>query len=609
MTSKEEVAALMAHGDTETKISLLKKAVVSVTKQKQVLEQHNKQLRDQMGAIGEELSRVEDDNKTLRRKLQATETELEAERKRRHFGASVKTTWKGLSSLVTGADGEESGTAAKRPKGMATTVNLSPEDQEKIVAENESIHIQLYEVQTKYENERRRWEKENEQQTAEKLALQAEVMELRSLLNSTAHACDHLNVECTRQAALAQFCHHFFVLSWDATAQQQQQHLRVTVSPSLMAKRGGVPPREIREELAAGTLAHSAAFVRTIMSGVSVLIASLRDALGPQVKAATLGDIRCYRDRLSTLLEAHGARKLSVLFHVKEMEEAFAASVAPDAKLTQLLHAQGLLFTSLDEWLALLCEHARLLIDACVIVENGDAGDIAGGRRAVIEPSVCNMVRTLAAIRGSLEVLTQLCSDSCTVLRNNACDSAEWLLALERFWWEGCVASSTLQQAAVSLSHLLQELASAATSDPVRVALKFIKNSLGSFTAGDTAVKVSREKTAELSRPLEDLPAVGNSALADSNELVAALAAADRAAVCYHTQMNFTLLELAEKQDALAGAQQEVRRLESLNQQQAEDAERVQEALETQIRLLSDQLVECTANNNNNNNNGNRKSW
>ncbi|RNF26538.1 uncharacterized protein Tco025E_01311 [Trypanosoma conorhini] len=599
MSSKEEVAALMAHGDAETKISLLKKAVVSVTKQKQLLEQHNKQLQDQMAAIGEELARVQDENMELRRKLNAAEGELEAGRKRGHFTASMKTTLRGLSSFVTGADGEDGGAAAKRLRGAELPLRLSSEDQEKLVAENESIHMQLFDLRKTYEDERQGWKVESERLSSECAAVQEEVAELRSLLDSTTNACDRLNVACTRQAALAQFCHHFFVLSWDDA--EAPRRLRAVMAPSLATKRGGVPPREVREELAFGTLSGVAAFIRTLMSAVSVLVASLRDSFSTQIRGITLTDMRCYRDRLSTLLEAHGVQKASVLFHLTELEEAFTASLGPDEKLTQMQRLQGLLISIFNNWLEMMCEHVRLIVDACKKAEGSDVTERRNDTQVVIESTTLGAIGTIAAIRGSLEALQRLCDNSCTLFKQQACDSTEWLLALERFWWEGCGASSSLRCAVESLREQLQEMSLSVTSnDHVRAALQFMCKSLETFAsrAWSPTQAVPRLPTSGVSGtpPLPDSPPDATStcgfAPADNRELVAALAAADRAAVCYHTQMNYTFLELAEKQEALANAQEEVRRLLSLNQQQAEGADREREAFETQIRLLSDQLVE-----------------
>ncbi|ORC93464.1 uncharacterized protein TM35_000013410 [Trypanosoma theileri] len=619
MSSKEEVAELMAHGDAETKISLLKKAVVSVTKQKQLLEVHNKQLQDQMVAIGEELSHVQEENKTLTRKLKKVEAELETERKRGHFGASVKTTWKGISSFVTGADGESqsSSSGAKGSKSTAIPMNLSAEDQEKIISENEHIHMQLFDLKTKYEDEQRKWMTENERLTSELSVFQAEVAELRSLLDSTAHACDHWSVECTRQAAMAQFCHHFFVLAWDidkqrkkqkeeekGKGQEEEKRLCVVISPYLMRNRGGVPPQEIREELAIGTLNNVSSFLRTLMSGVSVLVASLRDSFGPHVKGATLSDIRCYRDRLSALLEAHGTKKATLLFHVKQMEDSFTASVTPDEKLMHMLQTQTILFSSLDEWLVLMCEHIRLLVDASVSTgnnitsnsSNNENNDVINHKQTFIESTISAAIYAVASIRGSLTAVNQLCSDSHELLRRERCDSAEWLLALERFWWEGCSASTSLQQAIATFTQLVQDLLTTITSDPIRTALQFICKSLGSLTTHtkkDKLKEVSSQERAVILSPVEIFASEGLGS-ADNKELVDTLAAADRAAICFHTQMNLTLLELAEKQEALINAQQEVQRLEYLNRQKTDDAERMREALEEQIRLLSEQLVMYT---------------
>ncbi|EKF32962.1 hypothetical protein MOQ_003181 [Trypanosoma cruzi marinkellei] len=614
MSSREEVAALMAHGDDKAKISLLKKAVVSVTKEKQLLEQHNKQLQEQMATIGEELARVQDENETLRRKLSAAEAAAAAERKRGHFAASMKTTLKGLSSFVTGTDGEEGGTASRRPKASELSLRLSQEDQEKLVTQNEAIHMQLFDLKKKYEDEGEMWRKERERRSSECAAMHEEVTELRSILESTAHSCDQLNAECTRQAAFVQFCHHFFVLSWDnaENVNQHQQQLHVSMAPSLTTERGGVPPREVQEELAIGTLKGVTAFIRTLMSAVSVLVASLRDSFSTQMNGITLSEVRCYRERLSTLLEVHGVQKTTLLFHLKELEDAFTALAAPDEKLTQIHRLQGVLISGFNNWLGMICENIRLLVDACKKVGSHDPNEDRKEIQAVVESTTLGAVGTIAAIRGSLEALHQLCENSCTLFKNQGCESAAWLLALERFWWEGCGASLSMRGAVESLRNQLRDIStSSANSDHVRAALQFMCNSLEIFAArawcATKNVELQPTKSVPQVSPSVDLSSNTNNhydfASADNRELVAALAATDLAAVCYHTQMNYTLLELAEKQDALANAQQEIERLLSLNQQQAEDAERVREVMETQIRLLSDQIVEFA------NRNGGGGSW
>ncbi|EKG01554.1 hypothetical protein TCSYLVIO_007445 [Trypanosoma cruzi] len=615
MSSREEVAALMAHGDDKAKISLLKKAVVSVTKEKQILEQHNKQLQEQMAAIGEELARVQDENEALRRKLSAAEAAAAAERKRGHFAASMKTTLKGLSSLVTGTDGEEGGTASRRPKASELPLKLSQEDQEKLVTQNEAIHMQLFDLKKKYEDEGEMWRKERERRSSECAAMHEEVTELRSILESTAHSCDQLNAECTRQAALVQFCHHFFVLSWDNAENarhHQQQQLHVAMAPSLTTERGGVPPREVGEELATGTLTGVAAFIRTLMSAVSVFVASLRDSFSTQMNGITLSEVRCYRERLSTLLEVHEVQKTTLLFHVNELEDAFTASATPDEKITQIRRLQGVLISAFNNWLGMICENIRLLVDACKKAGSHDPNEHRKEIQAVVESTTLSAVGTIAAIRGSLEALHQLCENSCSLFKQQGCESAEWLLALERFWWEGCGASLSMRRAVESLRNQLRDIStSSANSDHVRAALQFMCNSLENFAARAwCATKdVGLQPTTSVPHvsPSVDVPSNTTNpcdfASADNRELVAALAATDLAAVCYHTQMNYTLLELAEKHDALADAQREIERLLSLNQQQAEDAERVREVLETQIRLLSDQIVECA------NRNGGRNNW
>ncbi|KAG8341057.1 hypothetical protein ERJ75_001615100 [Trypanosoma vivax] len=595
MTSKEELTALMANGDPETKISLLKKAVVNVTKQKQVLEQHNQQLQEQMTTIGYELSRLQEENQGLQRKLSAVTSELEAERKlKQGGGGNSKYGWKGFSSLVSGAEGEGS-TGAKRGTA-AGTVSLSLEDQEKIVMENEAIHRQLFELKSSSEDEIRQWRTRGEQLESEMSELKRTLTDLQENYDIARQKNEKLNAQRCKQDALIQFCKHFFLLSLDVQSQSMSESVstRLTLIPSLAERGGSAPPHGVSKELVIGTASDVAFFIDTLMGSVAILIAALRDVVGSQMKHATVSDIRCYKDRLTTLLEVHNARKTSILIDAQLLERLINSQSGSKDAISQLLEVQQRLLTSFDQWLAIMSEHSLLLVDACSKIE-----DSAGHEevRHNVQSTATSLMEALSAVRGAVEALVFICSDSEAILRKENCDSVEWLMALQRFWWEGCSALAPLRQSMNHVMVFLSHLVDSKSLSRGRTAVQYIIDIIETFMlqlqaeqlCGQEIIKSGKRKyvmsgqTSQKTYPL-----------CNDKELIAALAVTDRAAVCYHTQMNFVMMELANKQSALDDAKKENIRLEYLNQQQCIESERVREALQAQISLLSEKLVEYT---------------
>lgn len=615
MSTKEEVAAMMANSDAETKISLLKKAVVTVTKQKQVLEQQNEQLRQQMTSIGEELARVQEENKNLQRKLKTVE--LEAERKLKQAVATSKTSWKGLSSFVSGADGTDGLLNAKKvlsTSAASTGINLSPEDQEKIVLENENVHKQLFELQSNYETHKREWETQCSQQKAELQVLQAEIMELRSLADAMKQAHEQLNVDYVTQKALVNFCHHFFTLSRQPVqCRNRQSGTSLTVVPSLRQEYQTTVPHEVSGNLARGTVRAVISSFKTLMEAISVLVTSLRDSFGSHLASTTSGNIRCYKDRLITLLGVHIEQKTSLLRHAEKLEVALANPTPSDETMTEVLITQNQILSSVERWLTLLLEHARLLVDACFMMGGGNQnGNANAGKPTLVETMTHSIMEALAAVRGVVNSVRFICSDSHTVMSQESYDSVEWMIALERFWWQGCGASDHLQGAMGKLAELLRELTSSILPSPLRTVLQHIAEFTESFAkrvqnCNTASAYVSDNHTHKgmwlpnmsYAQPREEIQqniVTAAPTILDENEVLQALYSTDLSAICYHTQMNCVLLELANKCSIIESSQKKIHRLEAIQQQQHDETERMRNAFQSQIRLLSEKLVEYTNN-------------
>lgn len=701
MSSKEELAALMASdGDYEKKISLLKKAVVTVTKQKQEVEARNAQLQEELRTTTQQLRDAQRESATLQRRVKALEAQLEQEKGGGGGSAFGQNMLKGLSSIMGNNDAGGRGGGAGGGRGgrgggtSGSKLALSAEDVERLVTENEQLHREKYTYKTKMEDAQRGAAREVESMKAEVTQLQKSLAELHSTLDAVTGQCDSLNADCRAERAAGDFCRHFFAVALrrsggceKASGWSGQEGLPVTAElrwPSAAAS--DALPADVKEEVVRA-LQSCSGTVKTLLRGVSVLVVMLREQL-PRRERATVGDLEWLRDRLSVFLDAHTLKKDRLMHLLDQLDSLLSTALSlrsdkehvssgtggggGDAATGKaVLWAQEEMLQLFLEWVTLLRAQTPLLVESCVsYLPQGHTYAMQTGRNAATTMTTSNRAEfveeltkhgctTLASIEGSLAALKALLERSPAAYR---CSSATTspsagrdahesgssvdlyaLLALQRFWWEGCAAARALHTSVIALDGGVRCLAEGCDKSEIRDALTFLSRCLRSLAVASAAAEGGKEgRDADVaiaalqgngvgggggergahastgatfssiapapSQPVSSPSRVNAGSVPSSSglslqrenrapleayeEVLVALSAADRAAAAYHTQMNFLYLEMADREDALQTAAEAAQRLRELLEMERAEAEQTRQTMQAQISLLSNQLIE-----------------
>ncbi|KAG5497417.1 hypothetical protein JIQ42_03903 [Leishmania sp. Namibia] len=556
MSSKEELAALMASdGDFEKKISLLKKAVVSVTKQKQEVEARHTQLQEELSTSTQQLAEAQRENAILQRKVKSLEAQLEQERSSGSaFGHNML---KGLSSIMGNSDSASRGRGQGGRGPASAHLALSPEDVERLISENEQLHRQTYTFKTKLEDAQRSSAKDAEKLKSEITRLQREAQELRRSLETTTATSDALRSEYLTERALSDFCRHFFVAALRRPQQEPKSSVTGTTvevwwpakAPSshpAAAPLSDSLPAAVRERVVA-TLRSAACTLTTLLRSVSVLVVVLREHL-PSRERATVGDLECLCDRLSVFLEAHAAKKERLLhlfeqlhYHLSALEDGGGEGCLTAVPADAFVEAQDSIVQLVSEWVGLLRAQFPLLVESCVSFlphrhsftihgaqVSADSGDAAAAppqaataRGEFVQELTNHGYVTLASIEGSLRAMRMLVQRSPTAYRhcyrggdrrgepsvpttareNLASDSSSEatqppidvpsLLALQQFWWEGCTSVRSLHASIQVLTSSIVNMAEACNKSEIRDALQYICKLLQAMTPAAEQMSVS----------------------------------------------------------------------------------------------------------------------
>ncbi|CCW67299.1 unnamed protein product [Phytomonas sp. Hart1] len=664
MTDASEIAALMAsEGDYEKKISWLKRAIVSVTKQKQEIEAQKNQLQKDLLVSQKEGDQLKEENLKLHKRVSELESEFDQERKKGSFG---KTMLKGLSLLVsknqTGvADPER---AEQRVKGgdEKRALDLSSADVEHIIKQNEDLMIQIYDIKNEYDELKKSFQKNLKQHQAEVTSITHKTEDLSSLLKEVTSACDTLNSDCSRLKAIVHFCRNFFSLislpqtssflstetsvGGDDTLHQQSLHQRALYFKISFPGCGDSPsnllPADVEEELVCHTIQNACSRLSTLIGGVSVLIITLRDTL-PQSQRTTVANLRFSEHRLTTLLEANNSVKDRLLHLIKNFEEFVLTSSDKDEttltdSVTTLLSNQRELLQGVCSWVTMIQNHLPLLVNGCTTylpqdhkyrvhksASNADVCEV-DERDVFVDMVVENANKILSWIRGCLEgmellllepaerilsAVVQQHSETSVLFSSSRKEQLEWLIAYQQVWWEGSTALPEFVRDALSMVSALEDMAEACAVAQVRDAIKYIVSSLQLLSGVNSGGRYLTHNKISVGT-LEDRRCVRvhdvdekdepsllqcsrelnpDSQYTDQSELLHGLEAADRAAVCYYTQMNAVMIELAKKEDIIWGLQEGLQEASVRLGQQQVETDRMQAALQEQIEVLSDQLV------------------
>ncbi|CCW59718.1 unnamed protein product [Phytomonas sp. EM1] len=666
MADASEIAALMAsEGDYEKKISWLKRAIVSVTKQKQEVEAQNAQLQRNFLASQKESEQLKEENLKLHKRVSMLESELQQERKKTSFGHTML---KGLSSLVSTnqigvTEGEHTGQRAGQV-GESRALDLSSADVEHIIKQNEDLMIQLYDIKNDYEELRKSCQKDTEKHQAELISITHETEDLRILLEEVTNACDALNSDCSRLKAIVHFCRYFFSIAslrstpaaitmgtstlGNDTPHAQSAYQHKLYFQLLFPADTDSPieslPTDIEEELVRRTIQNVCRRLSTLLSGVSVLIVALRDAL-PQSPRSTVASLRFSEDRLTALLEANNVVKDRLSYLIKNLEEFVLTSSDKNAatltdSVSTLLSNQRELLQGVCSWVTMIQNHLPLLVNGCTAYLPQDhkyrvrtsalSDDVCevSDREVFVDMVVANANAVLSWIRGCLEGMELLLwepaekvlsamiaqhSEVCALPDASRTAQLKWLIAHQQVWWEGSTALPELVRASLVMVSALEDMAGACAVAQIRDVIKYIASNLDLLSSGKKGGRCLSDQKMRVcalgdSHCFKSHDVVGkgpplpqssqesyfDTQHADPDELLHGLAAADRAAVCYYTQMNATMIELAKKEDIIWGLQEELQEARVRLDQQEIESERMQVALQEQIGILSDQLVVFT---------------
>jgi hypothetical protein len=150
---RTSVASHYSDGDDQKKLTMLKKAVIALTKQKQELEGTNDALSSKLAQLGGALSDAHETENQLRQEIEQLRDALKAIQSKSTSGAvAVASTLKGLFTTPAATNVSPMITArAPPPRTTSPTASLELNDaQEQLLHVNESMHMQIFEMKASH---------------------------------------------------------------------------------------------------------------------------------------------------------------------------------------------------------------------------------------------------------------------------------------------------------------------------------------------------------------------------------------------------------------------------------------------------------------------------
>lgn len=626
MASREELEAVMSStGDSEKKISLLKKAIVVVTKQKQELEGKYLTVCGELERTQDELAGLKDKNIQLTQRLVAVEEAEEARKK--SFGQGM---FKGWSSLVTG----DAAAGARKGQGEAAPSGVSQEGVQQLIAENEGLHKKLFQVESELQELRKTYTAKESKRAMELKKAEREVTELRTLLESATQACDLLNTEVVTQRGFNFFCRSFFTLGLDTSPAAPLSAGSSPPSPSATASGGAAggrltvklrcPPHDVEPPLHAAqrhiatTTKQFSLLLLAVTNAGNALLESL-----PRGRNQTVGDIANHSRLLKGFLQSHASAKEAILSAATQLQSATAAETpeaSPSADDSALaVHSLiDTLLSTLLRWLHMVSVHVPLLVECLVVLlmprgvknprlPSSPASSAPVDRETLTREAVKSFSTIVLSLEGSIDALTVLLKSASEAFAALSPQSpmqcpAAWLATLLSFLAEGALSGPLLSDSIAQANEFLRSAAANCDSSVLRDSLTFIAAELAKLqptttttappqcpASHHTALPVRNNSIGGGGGGARSYAETGDTA--DLCTVLNALSAADNAAVLYHSHTEQLLLELAMQKDVARALEQEIERLQLELSDKCEEAERARVVMQNQITLLSEQLT------------------
>ena len=642
-TTVENAAAAFAEGDAETKISMLKKAVISVTKHKAEVEQRCAALEEKLAQTAAELGSVHQQNTQLHTTILANNAEIDALKRKLSTttAASVASAaLKGITNLIPMGAGSAEGSAAAAAGGKSqpsasrassvpsasggSFIALSAEDQQRLFEENEALHIQIFELRSSLEGQVRSLEKVNATQAAQIANLKRSVSQLEGAGKASREELENTKQASKEDRMVAHYLTMFSELSSrkDASSSPAADHQallgnaqsgRGDVSP-LITLRGGQLDRHLAQFLTTKIEEYLEMF-SSLVAGVGTLLSALDDSIGRVPRSTNADENTAVRDRFRTVLESHRQHRSGIVEHISAIRVCLSSTDYQSSTWSAFeTHTQAMSRTCLL-WLALVRHSLPIIVECAVALLPRDhvfvfarnlPQQAAGSRDIYVSMLVTSLGAVVGAAMAALRVTSSLLekvSKSQPVDSRGAGSLLDWSAML---WWvlwrssEGCAELAT---ACANAYTLMIELSEHCGDDRAQVAVKYIAQivqAVGS-TSGlkEELTTVNQDQcirdadaSSTMQRTASSTVVDDRAASAAVDELKEALQQADASAVRHYVQLQRVLLELHEQQGQLDALRKELAIEKKDAAGREAELQHVVDAYEEQIRLLSDRLAD-----------------
>lgn len=597
------------------KIALLKKAVISLTKQKQALESDNAALTEKLAMLGNALTAAHDVENDLRRQVADMEREL-ARRAAQKPSTDVTPTnnkvgaaaLAGVATLKgflgVGASPQLIPETSPLTTQAPSNVSSSSDDRDRLHEENESLHIQIFELKTQRDQERKAAEMKLKSLERDVAAMQKTAMEVERQRNVLQAQCEQLSAETDELRAQELFCRTFLQL--DAKEKPHEEHKNIIVRPATSLLKAEVP-LALSQNSAQG-MQRLVDAAEALASSVLMVMVSCRECWGERHAAATqhssLTATRSVEEQQLSAWIVHVASKRDLL--VTKMSSLRDLVVREVYDYTFFAHTEIEVLQCLEDMIAPLVQSLPLLVEGSVplvgrtcafavdaeLAETSptDAATVSVSRDALLDLLVHHVRTALMERRGMLRLVQSL-----LLRRAKSTVFASQAPAWSSLWWDSLVALENIAQR----RHLTRD---GARGTPVLVAAvhawsravvdQRLKTALESIVRLLTSAAVWRPMRvlfAPEARCQAPLPVVD---LGDASRAIEPLLKqVDAAALSYYTQFQHAVVEIAERKAAQERAAAEERRLVAQVAALEDEVRSVSAAYSEQIRLLSDQLT------------------
>ncbi len=623
----EGAAAAFAEGDADKKISMLKRAVVNLTRHKAELEQQCAAHVAKVSTLEAQLGHSQQQNNALLATVQSNSIEIDALKKKiaaataaassSNVASSVASAaLKGITNLIplgnSGADNSGDKNSARGPvvATAAGRLALSAEDQQRMFEENEALHIQMFELKSNLEGQIRALSKTNASQAASITSLKAAAAQSEASAASSKQELEALRHAAREDRMIAHFLMSSSQLRLAACDSNNKEDSNDLFSPMVCASPGYLD-RHTAQFLST-KIDHYLEMFTSLLSGVGTLITALDDSARRIPRSANADENQAVRERLRLLRDAHQGSREAVASAIGSIRDCLSSPASSSwSKLEECVQA---LVRSATMWLTAIRHNVPILVDCAVallprdhsvfVFGRGTPLQAAGSRDVYVSllseslgdvvSAAIGAIRTAGALVGRIPAAVSFSASSSSVRGSEMLD---WCVLLWWVLWRGCETSCRLAMSCSTAHTLMSEMAQHCSDDRAQIALDYLARIVQavadtSAVKDDARTSANSEEAHNSGDHCSEPAKRGRQADEYVAELKEALRLADQSAVRHYVQLQRVLLELHDQQGVADGLRQELLQQRRDAAGKEADLQHVVGAYEEQIRLLSDRLAD-----------------